>query len=63
MGWSHWVKPEGFLERQVRGWFERWNRAKTEEIPLMERLIGWLTERMPASPAQRWCTTISSWTM
>lgn len=43
-------KPAGFLERQVRGWFERWNRAKTEEIALMERLIQWLTERLPISP-------------
>lgn len=44
-------KPEGFLERQVRGWFERWNRAKTEEIALMDRIIQWLTDRMPVSPA------------
>ena len=44
-------KPEGFLERQVRGWFERWNRAQTETIPLMERLMGWLSERMPVSPS------------
>jgi len=44
-------RPDGFLERQVRGWFERWTRAKTEEIPLMERLIAWLAERMPPSPA------------
>ena len=44
-------KPAGFLERQVRGWFERWNRAKTEEIALMDRLIQWLTDRMPVSPA------------
>jgi len=44
-------KPAGFLERQVRGWFERWNRAKTEEIALMERLIQWLTDRLPVSPA------------
>jgi len=44
-------KPAGFLERQVRGWFDRWNRAKTEEILLMDRLIQWLTDRMPASPA------------
>ncbi|HTR38496.1 MAG TPA: phosphotransferase family protein [Bryobacteraceae bacterium] len=42
-------KPEGFLERQVRGWFERWNRAKTEELPQMDRVIHWLTERLPAS--------------
>ena len=44
-------KPAGFLERQVRGWFERWNRAKTEEIALMDRLIQWLTDRLPVSPA------------
>jgi aminoglycoside phosphotransferase (APT) family kinase protein len=43
-------KPAGFLERQVRGWFERWNRAKTEEIALMERLIQWLTDHLPVSP-------------
>jgi aminoglycoside phosphotransferase (APT) family kinase protein len=44
-------KPEGFLERQVGGWFERWNRAKTEELPQMERIIQWLRERLPASPS------------
>jgi len=44
-------KPAGFLERQVRGWFERWNRAKTEEIALMDRLIQWLTDNLPVSPA------------
>jgi aminoglycoside phosphotransferase (APT) family kinase protein len=44
-------KPAGFLERQVRGWFERWNRAKTEEIALMERLIQWLTDHLPVSSA------------
>ena len=44
-------KPDGFLERQVRGWFERWKGAKTEEIALMERVIQWLTDRLPASPA------------
>lgn len=43
-------KPNGFLERQVRGWFERWQRAKTEENPVMDRLIGWLADRLPASP-------------
>jgi aminoglycoside phosphotransferase (APT) family kinase protein len=43
-------KPAGFLERQVRGWFERWQRAKTEENPAMDRLMRWLAERMPTSP-------------
>ena len=44
-------RPAGFLERQVRGWFERWQRAKTEEIAEMDRIIQWLTDRLPESPA------------
>jgi aminoglycoside phosphotransferase (APT) family kinase protein len=42
-------KPEGFLERQVRGWAERWKHAKTEEMPEMDRTIRWLADRVPAS--------------
>src|SRR5271170_4550479 len=44
-------KPEGFLERQVQGWADRWNRAKTDDIPKMDRVIRWLIERRPVSPA------------
>ncbi len=43
-------KPEGFLERQVRGWFERWQRSKTEEVPAMDQLMKWLSDKLPASP-------------
>jgi aminoglycoside phosphotransferase (APT) family kinase protein len=43
-------KPVGFLARQVRGWAERWERAKTEEIPEMDSLLRWLNERLPAEP-------------
>ena len=48
-------KPEGFVERQVRGWAERWNRAKIEELPETEELrkmdgiIRWLHHRLPPS--------------
>src|SRR5579863_1973598 len=42
-------KPEGFLERQIRGWAERWKHAKTEELAEMDRVIRWLADRMPAS--------------
>ena len=48
-GLSSLGKPEGFLERQVRGWAERWNRAKTEELPEMDRVIQWLHLRVPPS--------------
>ncbi len=44
-------KPEGFLERQVQGWADRWNRAKTDEMPKMEPVIRWLGDRRPSSPA------------
>jgi aminoglycoside phosphotransferase (APT) family kinase protein len=44
-------KPEGFLERQVEGWAERWQRAKTEEIGPMDAVIRWLRERRPVSGA------------
>ena len=40
-------KPEGFLERQVRGWSDRWQRAKTEEIPEMDRVMSFLQNELP----------------
>ncbi|HEY1340334.1 MAG TPA: phosphotransferase family protein, partial [Bryobacteraceae bacterium] len=40
-------KPEGYVERQLRGWTDRWQRAKTEEVPDVEATIGWLAERIP----------------
>lgn len=43
-------KPAGFLQRQVAGWAERWQRARTESLPEMEQLITWLTARLPQSP-------------
>lgn len=49
-GLSALGRPDGFLDRQVRGWSERWERAKTEEIPGMDRLLGWLAARLPPSP-------------
>ena len=44
-------KPEGYVERQVRGWGDRWERAKTEEVAEMEGVIRWLASAMPESLA------------
>ena len=44
-------KPEGFLARQVQGWTERWTRARTDSVPEMDLMAGWLLKSMPASPA------------
>ena len=43
-------RPDGFLERQVRGWSGRWNRAQTTDLPQMTRLARWLVEHLPKSP-------------
>lgn len=45
-------KPEGMLERHIRGWTRRWEGSKTEEIPAMDFLARWLLERLPPAPAR-----------
>jgi aminoglycoside phosphotransferase (APT) family kinase protein len=40
-------KPEGYVERQVRGWADRWQRAKTEDVDAMDQVVKWLAARMP----------------
>ena len=42
-------KPEGFLARQVQGWADRWNRARTEDMCEMDVVGEWLARNMPAS--------------
>jgi aminoglycoside phosphotransferase (APT) family kinase protein len=43
-------KPDGFVERQVRGWSERYVAAQTDDIADMPALSKWLGENMPKSP-------------
>ncbi|MBA3474466.1 MAG: phosphotransferase family protein [Rubrobacter sp.] len=43
-------KPEGFLERQVKGWLGRYDEAKTEEIEEVEPLTEWISRDVPESP-------------
>jgi aminoglycoside phosphotransferase (APT) family kinase protein len=44
-------KPEGFLERQVHGWADRWRRAATDDQPDIDRVIQWLADRIPRPQA------------
>ncbi len=43
-------KPAGFVERQVRGWTDRWHRSRTGDVPDMDRLAAWLAEHLPPNP-------------
>ncbi|MFE4140318.1 phosphotransferase family protein [Peribacillus sp. YIM B13472] len=40
-------KPEGFIERQVRGWISRYERAKTDEIKEIRPLIDYFKQNIP----------------
>jgi aminoglycoside phosphotransferase (APT) family kinase protein len=43
-------KPEGYLQRQVKGWTDRWERARTKDVAAAPEVIRWLNEHMPPSP-------------
>lgn len=49
-GMADMGKPEGFMERQVRGWIKRYQHSKTEEIPDLEKLEEWLMAEIPSNP-------------
>jgi aminoglycoside phosphotransferase (APT) family kinase protein len=48
----HLGRPVGFVERQVRGWSERWHRSKTTDLPEMDALATWLAKELPPNPAR-----------
>ncbi len=43
-------KPEGYLARQVKGWTDRWERARTKDVPQAAEVIRWLNDTMPPDP-------------
>jgi aminoglycoside phosphotransferase (APT) family kinase protein len=43
-------RPDGFLARQVKGWTERFERARVDEFPLADELQRWLQDNLPVSP-------------
>ncbi len=42
-------KPKGYLERQVKGWIERYHNSRTHDLQEVDRISEWLISRMPAS--------------
>lgn len=48
LGLADLGKPQGYLERQVKGWIERYYASKTHELPEVETIATWLKQRMPA---------------
>lgn len=42
-------KPQGYLERQVRGWIERYQGSKTHDLPEVDRISSWMQQNLPSS--------------
>lgn len=42
-------KGEGYVARQVKGWAERYAKAKTDDIPDMTAIADWLPPRIPSA--------------
>jgi aminoglycoside phosphotransferase (APT) family kinase protein len=40
-------KPDGFVERQLLGWIERWHAALTPDVGPAEPFTGWLRQTLP----------------
>jgi aminoglycoside phosphotransferase (APT) family kinase protein len=48
VGLSELGKPEGYLERQVRGWAERYYGSKTHDYAEVEKITAWMQQHMPS---------------
>src|SRR5260370_366714 len=44
-------KPQGYLERQFRGWIERYHGSKTPDTPEVETISPWVQQHMPSASA------------
>ena len=49
VGLSDLGKPQGYLERQVRGWTERYYGSKTHDYLEVEKIAAWMRERIPST--------------
>lgn len=49
VGLAELGKPQGYLERQVRGWIERYHGSKTHDIPEVDTISNWIQQHMPFS--------------
>ncbi len=41
-------RPEGYVTRQVEGWIKRYQNARTDDLPELDRTARWLVEHQPA---------------
>jgi aminoglycoside phosphotransferase (APT) family kinase protein len=42
-------KPQGYLERQARGWIERYHGSKTHDLPEIDQISEWMQRNLPST--------------
>ncbi|MBW7851599.1 MAG: phosphotransferase [Rhodospirillales bacterium] len=47
-GLADYGRPENYLARQLARWAKQYDATRTEDVPAMDRLRGWLEANMPA---------------
>ncbi len=40
-------RPDGYVQRQIEGWTRRYHRARTDDVPALERVAAWLADHQP----------------
>ncbi|MFT6203916.1 MAG: aminoglycoside phosphotransferase (APT) family kinase protein [Spirosomataceae bacterium] len=40
-------KPEGYITRQVEGWYKRYEKSQTDDLPVIKELYDWLIKNIP----------------
>lgn len=40
-------RPQGYVQRQIEGWIQRYQRARTDDIEAMDTVAAWLHDNMP----------------
>ena len=52
IGLADFGRPDGYLERQVRRWYEQWERSKTGELAALDEVADRLRAGLPVSSAR-----------
>jgi len=42
-------RPQGFVERQIEGWWKRWEKAKVDDVQVFNDVYTWLKASIPQS--------------
>jgi aminoglycoside phosphotransferase (APT) family kinase protein len=53
LGLDELGRGPGYVDRQVRGWSDRYRKARTDDVPDAEDVMSWLAAQQPPDTSQR----------